>query len=40
VQPQVWYLVLAKNESDEVELVAEYVGMIVRKLRKGAKHVT
>ena len=33
-QPKVWYLVLAKNECDEVELVDDYVGMTVQKLCK------
>jgi hypothetical protein len=33
-QPEVWYLVLAGNEYDEVEMVDGYVGITVRKLGK------
>jgi len=36
-QLKVWYLVLARYECDEAELVDEYVGNIVQKLFKG-KH--
>ena len=34
-RPEVWYLVIARNEWDKVELVDEYVGMAVQKLCKG-----
>ena len=34
-QPQVWYLVLARNECDEVQLADEYVGMPVQKRCEG-----
>ena len=34
-QPEVWYLVTARNEWNEVELVDEYGGVAVQKLCKG-----
>jgi hypothetical protein len=34
-QPDVWYLVLARNECNGFELVSENVGMAVQKLCKG-----
>ena len=34
-QPEVLYLVLARNKCDEVELVGEYVGVSVQELCTG-----
>jgi hypothetical protein len=34
-QPAVWYLVIARDEWDEFELVDEYGDMTVQKLCKG-----
>ena len=39
-QREVWYLRLARGKFDEVELVDEYVGMSVQKLRTGQSRVT
>jgi hypothetical protein len=38
--PKFDYLVLARNECDEVELVDEYVGLNVQKLCEGKEQVT
>lgn len=37
VQSEVWYLVLTRNNYDEVELLDEYVGMPVQNLCKGKR---
>jgi len=39
-QPEVWHVLLARNECDEVELVDEYVGVTVQKLCSGKEQVT
>jgi hypothetical protein len=39
-QPKALYILLARNECDEVELVDEYVGVTVQKLCRGKEQVT
>jgi len=34
-QPEIWYVVLARNQCGKVSLVGGYVYMTVRELRKG-----